>query len=90
MEGVLNGGVGKYFTGAIPSDASDTALSDTTYCQVVFSKKFYSLLKTDTIHYASGVISGYASLTFGKTSPNKYNQRWDFNITFENLAYNIP
>ena len=89
MEGVNSGGVGKYFTGSVPTDASDTALSDTTYCQVVFSNKFTARMGADTFRYASGVITGYQSLSYGKFSATKYVQRWDFSIDFTNYPYNL-
>lgn len=80
---------GLYFTGAIPTDATDTASSDTAYCQVVFTNKFTSVLNNDTIRYASGVISGYESWRYGKFSATEYVKRWDFSVHFQNLAYNI-
>jgi hypothetical protein len=89
MRGYTNGHCGKYFVDSVPADASDTAVSDTTYCNITFTNKFTSVIQNDTIHYASGVISGYEALHYSKTNPAKYTQRWDFNISFENIAYNL-
>lgn len=89
---MVNGnGPGRYFTGTIPADGSSAPTATTYYSQADFTNKFTStqLGNYDTTYFASGVISGHEILSFGTSDPNRYIQRWDFIITFNNLTLNI-
>lgn len=87
----VNGnGPGRYFNGPVPADGTAVPTA-TYYTQAYFTKKFTStqLGNYDTTYFASGQISGHEILSYGTTNPNKYVQRWDFVITFNNLTYNV-
>lgn len=84
-------GVGRYFKDTIPPDGSSQPLATTTYSQITFTNNFSSnqLGNSDLVYFADGVISGYEILSYGTLDPNKYVQRWDFEITFKSLTYHI-
>jgi hypothetical protein len=89
---MVNGnGPGRYFTSTVPADGSSAPTTTTYYSQANFTRKFTStqLGNYDTTYFASGVISGHELLSFGTSDPNKYVQRWDFTVTFNNLTYSI-
>jgi hypothetical protein len=88
---MLNGnGPGRYFKDTVPADGT-TMPTATYFSQAYFTTKFTStqLGNYDTTYFATGVISGHEILTFGTTDPNKYVQRWDFVVTFNNLTVNV-
>jgi hypothetical protein len=84
-------GPGRYFKDTVPPDGSSQPVTTTTYSQVIFTNKDSSnqLGNNSLIYFADGVISGYEILSYGMSDPNKYIQRWDFEISFKNLTYQL-
>ncbi len=80
--------MGNYFT-SFPAADAKAYPSVTSYCKVIFTNKFTVNYNNASSTMVDGVVSGYQIMSYGATDPNKYVQRWDFEIDFKGLSYNI-
>ncbi|MET0637764.1 MAG: hypothetical protein ABWZ25_17170 [Chitinophagaceae bacterium] len=76
-------GMNYFINNEFPPDAGSPRSE--THTSIIFLSKDKILNRFDTILLASGRITGYSVLSWGKTDPDKYLQRWDFSVDFKDL-----
>jgi hypothetical protein len=86
----MSGGssMGNYFT-SFPAADAKTKPSVTSYCKVIFTNKYTVTYNNASSTMVDGIVSGYQIMSYGASDANKYVQRWDFEIDFKGLNYNI-